>query len=376
MVEFDHIGPEKIVEVYDPKTGMHGFTVVDNTALGPAKGGIRMTPTVSIEEVSKLARAMTWKCAIADLPFGGGKSGIVANPREISSEKKQQIVAAFAKGIKIISPEHYIAAPDMNMGEEEMRTFSKANGSLQSVTGKPIDMCDSDGRSCGLPHELGSTGYGVYQSIVVAAKHIGLDLKGSTFAIEGFGNVGTFAAKFLTEHGAKLVAASDSKGCIYNPKGLNFEKLLKVKEETRAVTNYTDGTKLKLGELFTISMDILVPAALPDVINKHNYEDVNVKIISEGANIPIAPWIEKKLHEKGILIVPDIVANAGGVISSYAEYIKKDEKYMFNLIKEKVTKNAKIVLDHAKQQKIDPREAAMQIAEERVKNAMKKKGMI
>jgi len=369
MVEFDQFGPEKIVEIYDPKTGAHGFTVVDNTALGPAKGGIRMTPSVSIEEVSKLARAMTWKCAIADLPFGGGKSGIVANPKEISDEKKQDIVAAFSRGIKIIAPEMYVAAPDMNMAEEEMRTFAKANGDNKSVTGKPADMN-------GLPHELGSTGYGVYQSVIVAADHIGLKLDGATVAIEGFGNVGSFAAKFLSERGAKIVAASDSKGCLYVPEGIDVQKLIDVKEKTRSVGNYGAGEHKKCGEIFGLEADILIPAALPDVINKHNYENVKYKIISEGANIPMEHWIEQKLHEKDILVVPDIVANAGGVISSYTEYIGKGEKEMFELIKEKVTKNTKIVLDHAKKEKVYPREAAMEIAKKRITEAMKKKGMI
>ncbi|MFH1978207.1 MAG: Glu/Leu/Phe/Val dehydrogenase [Candidatus Aenigmatarchaeota archaeon] len=376
MTDFDQYGPEKIVEIHDPKTGAHGFTVVDNTALGPAKGGIRMTPTVSIEEVSRLARAMTWKCAIADLPFGGGKSGIVTNPREISPEKKQDIVAAFSRGLKIISPELYVAAPDMNMAEEEMRTFANANGSLKSCTGKPANMCEKDGTGCGLPHELGSTGFGVFHSIVVAAKHIGLNLNGATFSIEGFGNVGTFAAKFLEELGAKMVAVSDSKGCVYNPKGIDVAKALKVKQETRSVSNYEDGNKHDTGDIFSLEVDIIVPAALPDVINKQNYESVKAKIVAEGANIPMKHWIEEEFHQKGILIIPDIVANAGGVISSYAEYIGKDKDYMFKLVEEKITKNTQIVLDHAKSEKISPRKAAMEIAEKRVTEAMKKKGMM
>lgn len=369
MVEFDEFGPEKIVEVYDPKNGAHGFTVVDNTALGPAKGGIRMTPSVSIDEVAKLARAMTWKCAIADLPFGGGKSGIVANPKEMSNDKKQDIVKSFARGIKPISPEMYVAAPDINMGEEEMRSFAGANGSNQSVTGKPSDMK-------GLPHELGSTGYGVFQSIIVAAEHIGLKLSGATVAIEGFGNVGSFAAKFLQEKGAKIVAASDSKGCLHVPEGIDVNKLIEVKEKTRSVGNYGSGEHLTCGEIFGLQADILVPAALPDVINKTNYEDVKYKIIAEGANIPVAPWIEEKLHEKGILVVPDIVANAGGVISSYTEYIGQGEQEMFKLIEEKILKNTKIVLDHSKSEKIYPRDAALEIAKKRVKESMKSKGMI
>lgn len=368
-MDFDQFGPEKILEIYDPKTGAHGFTVIDNTALGPGKGGIRMLPSVTINEVAKLSRAMTWKCAIADLPFGGAKSGIIANANEISIEKKHEIIAAFSKGLKIISPERYIAAPDIDMGEEEMRTFAKANGSPKSCTGKPSNMG-------GLPHELGSTGFGLYKSIVVATKHIGLDLKKATVAVEGYGNVGSFAAKYLKEHGATVVAVSDSKGCLHDPVGIDTKKLDKVKKDTRAVSNYKSGSKLTCGDIFTIPVDILIPAALPNAINKHNYEEIKVKIIAEGANIPMEHWIEEKLHENGILVLPDIVANAGGVISSYVEYIGKNEKYMFKLVEEKITKNTKIVLDHSKKEKIYPREAAMHIAKERIKTAMKKKGTI
>src|SRR3990172_5251616 len=149
MIEFDEFGPEKIFEVYDPKTGMHGFTVIDNTALGPGKGGIRMTPTVSIEEVAKLARAMTWKCSIADLPFGGGKSGIRADVKSLTPEKKMDIIRAFSRGIKPICPSMYVAAPDINTAEEEMKVFVEANGTFNSATGKPADMCEREG-ICGI----------------------------------------------------------------------------------------------------------------------------------------------------------------------------------------------------------------------------------
>ena len=169
MVQFDDIGPEKILEVYDPKTGMHGFTVIDNTARGPGKGGIRMTPTVTIEEVSRLARAMTLKTAIADLPFGGAKSGIISDPKNISKEKKDEIVKSFSKALKIISPNLYVAAPDINIAEHEMEIFAKTNGSLNSCTGKPKSMK-------GLPHELGSTGFGVFQSTKIASEFISLNL--------------------------------------------------------------------------------------------------------------------------------------------------------------------------------------------------------
>jgi glutamate dehydrogenase (NAD(P)+) len=216
LVQFDEFGPEKILEVYNPKIGMHGFVCLDNLSLGPAKGGIRMTPSVSVEEVSRLARAMTWKNSLAGLPFGGGKSGIIADDRQLTKEKKKSMVEAFAKAIQEVSPSLYIAAPDMNMAEEEMSWISKINGK-KSVTGKPK-------RLGGLPHELGSTGLGVAQSAIIAATFSSLDIKKATIAIEGFGNVGWFAAKFLVEAGGKIVAVSDSKGCAYKKEGLSFNK--------------------------------------------------------------------------------------------------------------------------------------------------------
>lgn len=354
----DDIGPEKIVEVYDPKTKMHGFLVIDNTNLGPGKGGIRMCPDVSREEVFGLARAMTWKCALADLPFGGAKSGIVANPQVLTDSEKQEIVRAFSRALKQLVPEKYVAAPDINMGEREMRSFAEANGDMKSTTGKPVDMG-------GLPHELGSTGYGVAIAAKEAVEFLGLNMKDMKVAIEGFGNVGSFAMKFLTEMGAKIVAVSDSKGTVYDENGLDFEKLMSVKKEKGSVINYPAETYC-CEELFGLDVDILIPGARPDVINKNNFESVKAKIIVEAANIPIKPEIEQNLHERNVLIIPDFVANAGGVISSYVEYLGGSEKEMFDMINEKISKNTKLVLKRSKENNVKPRDAAMEIARERI----------
>src|SRR3989338_1567094 len=359
MVQFDEFGPEKVIQVYNPKVGMKGVVVLDNTSLGPAKGGIRMTPTVSIDEVARLARAMTWKCALAGLPFGGGKSGIIADPKNLSKERKKEIIEEFAKALKIVSPSLYIAAPDINTAEQEMEWFAKANGNNNSCTGKPKKLG-------GLPHELGSTGFGVYHSTLIALKHKKMDIKKTTVAIEGFGNVGWFAAKFLTEKGAKLVAVSDSSGVIYNQKGLNFEALAKIKKEKGKVTDYKDGKKLPGKEIIGIEADVLITAAIPDLISKNDVSKVKAKVIIEGSNIPIAHETEELLAKKGVLIVPDFVANAGGVISSYVEYIGGTEKEMFRMVEEKITKNTKLVLEKAEKDKVIPRVAALEIAKERV----------
>ncbi len=358
-IKRDEFGPEKIIEVYDPKTGLYGFTVIDNTTLGPGKGGIRMTPTVTIEEVFRLARTMTWKNAMADIPFGGAKSGIVASKEDImNKERKKELMRAFGRALRGIAPEMYIAAPDVNTGEEEMRWFVEGNRNLDSCTGKPKDLG-------GLPHELGSTGFGVFHSTMVGIEFLGLKVSEVKVAVQGFGNVGSFTAKFLAEKGAKIVAVSDSKGVIYNENGLDVEELIKVKQETRSVVNYKDGKVID--DIFGLDVDVLIPAALSDVINESNVDKIKAKLIVEAANIPMKEHIEEQLHKKGILIIPDFVANAGGVISSYAEYMGYDEKKAFELIEEKVKKNTKLALEKAKESNVKPRDAAMEIAKERIR---------
>jgi glutamate dehydrogenase (NAD(P)+) len=362
-MEFDEFGPEKVVEVYDPRVGMHGFLVIDNTGFGPGKGGIRMTPTVSKQEVAKLARVMTWKTAIMELPFGGAKSGIVADPRRMQPKKKDEIVRSFARALKDLVPEEYIAAPDMNMAEREMTIFAKENG-RKSCTGKPKSMG-------GLPHELGSTGFGTYHAALVAMDHLGMDPGSTTVAIEGFGNVGTFVAKFLSEKGATLVAVSDSKGVIYNPRGMDFKKLMTVKKKTGRVKDYKPGKVLHNEEIMTVSADVLVTAAIPDLITPKDVPHVKAKLIVEGSNIAMAHQTEEMLMRRGILVVPDFVANAGGVISSYVEYKGGTAKTMFKMVEDKIRRNTKVVLEKTGEHKGCPRCAALEIAQERVHEVCK-----
>jgi glutamate dehydrogenase/leucine dehydrogenase len=281
---------------------------------------------------------MTYKNALAGLPFGGGKSGIIANPRELTKDQKVEIVKAFAKAIKPINPSKYIAAPDINMGEPDMRVFANANGSMKSTTGKPSNMCVKPGIKCGIPHEYGSTGFG------------------------------TFAAKYLSKKGFKFVATSDSKGLIYNKKGLDYNKLMKVKKEKRTVTKYKPGTVMKGEKIVELNVDILITAAIPNIVNDKNYKKVKAKLIVEGSNIPMTPQVENKLHKKGILIIPDFVANAGGVISSYAEYKGHNPRDMFKLVEKKIVRNTKIVLKEANKKKhCKLRDVAMKIAISRLK---------
>jgi len=362
MVTSDNLGPEKILEVSDSKTGMHGFVVIDNTCRGPGKGGIRMTPSVTIEEVARLARAMTYKCALADLPFGGAKSGIVADPKKLSKEQKLDIIRSFSKAIKIICPKLYIAGPDINTAEEDMRAFADANGSWRACTGKPANMCSHHSKKCGIPHEYGSTGFGVYHALLIAAKYANIDLKKATVAIEGFGNVGSFVAEHLAKCNVKIVAVSDSKGVCYLADGINFQKLKETKEKMSTVTKYPGCNVLPAPEIISVHADILVTAAIPDLITDKNKTQVKAKLIVEGSNIPMSEDVERYFHKKGVLVVPDFVANAGGVISSYAEYKGFDPHKMFQIVEKKIKKNTELVLKEAKEKKILPREAAMAIA--------------
>ncbi len=358
MDGYDGFGPEMIVDVYNPKVNMRGYLVIDNSSLGPGKGGIRMTPTVSREEVIRLARAMTWKCSLADLPFGGAKSGIIADPKNMSRKQKDNIIAAFADALKPVCPNKYVAAPDINTAEHEMEVFAKTNGSRKACTGKPKKMG-------GLPHELGSTGFGVYHSTLIALEHAGLNVKKIKFAVEGFGNVGSFAAKFLSEAGARLVAISDSRGVVYNEKGIDFKKLENIKRKEGSVTKYP-GKVFPGHDILKVKADVLVTAAVPDLIGAGDVDNIKAKVVVEGSNIPTTPDVEDLMHKKGILVVPDFVANAGGVISSYVEYIGGNEKRMFRMVEEKIKRNTKVVLDNAEKKNIKPRDAALKIAEERV----------
>ncbi|MBI1888802.1 MAG: Glu/Leu/Phe/Val dehydrogenase [Candidatus Spechtbacteria bacterium] len=376
IIPHDTYGPEYLLEVYDAETNMRGFLVIDNTALGPGKGGIRMTPNITLEEVFMLARTMTWKNALADLPFGGAKAGIVFDPSKSKKEEKKALVQAFSKALKPFVPKKYIAGPDMNSGEEEMQWFAEANGNWRSATGKPANLCmlvmgkKGSKQQCGIPHEFGSTGFGVAHATQVAAKHAGISLAGARVAVEGFGNVGEFTCKYLTEMGVLLVATSDMQGAVYNENGLDFKKLLAFKKQG-TVTLYEDAKKLSHEEIFELPVDILIPAAIPNVITEKNYKNVQAKLIIEAANVPISDDIEGKLAKRGILVVPDIIVNAGGVISSYAEYRGYNPKDMFSMVKSKIVKNTKAILESAKREGISPRASAMKIAEERVEQAMK-----
>lgn len=347
--------PEYTLKVYSSKLGVWGFVVVDSTKLGPGKGGIRMTPGVTEEEVFQLARTMTYKNALAGIPFGGAKAGIVYDPKRGTTAQKKKVIEWFGRTIKPLVPQLYIAGPDINTGEKEMAWLVGALGTKKGATGKPK-------RLGGLPHELGSTGLGVAVAAKIALEALKMPVNGSMVAIEGFGNVGTFAAKFLTEAGAKVVAVSDSKGTVYDSAGLDYKKLMKIKKQTGSVVNYPNAEKLPGSAIFELPVTVLIPAALPDVINEHNQARVKAKIIVEGANLPISEAVEEKLHYHKILVIPDIIANAGGVISSYAEYKGFSADKMFSLVTEKVSHNVREIIAGSQKTGLPLRQVALSLA--------------
>jgi glutamate dehydrogenase/leucine dehydrogenase len=353
----DLFGPEYVIKVYDPKIGMTGFLVIDNTVLGLGKGGIRMTANVTVEEVMRLARTMTFKNALAGIPFGGAKAGIIWNGG--SNILKKQYVQSFARLIKPFIPQKYIAGPDVNTGEQEMRWFAEVLKNKKAATGKPAKMG-------GLPHELGSTGFGVAKTTEVAAKLLKLDLNKARVAIEGFGNVGSFAFKFLKELGANIVAVSDSRATAVSKIGFDYKVLSKIKKRGGSVGDYPGIERIGKEDIFSLPVDILILATVTDVINENNKNKIKAKIIVEGSNIPMSEKIEKEFFEQGILVIPDFVANAGGVVSSYAEYCGYDSKRMFDLVERKITKTVTLVLQQYLQKNKNPREIAFEIAEKKL----------
>jgi glutamate dehydrogenase/leucine dehydrogenase len=360
MILADEFGPEYEIEVRDYHAGLEAYLVIDNTARGVGKGGIRFVSDITKEEVFGLARAMTWKNALADLPFGGAKAGI----RKTDKSSEENLIRAFATKIKPILNSLYIAGPDMYTGEREMGIIAGIGGN-DSATGKPSQMG-------GLPHELGSTGYGVAVSIKEGMKALGESVEGKRIAIEGFGNVGTFSAKFLSEMGASIVAVSDSKGFIYAKGGLDVGELIRTKSEQGSVTAYKADMTGPHEWLFEADADIVIPGARPNSINEGNYSKIKAKYIFEAANIPMSAETEKKLCSIGKMVFPDILVNAGGVISSYAELMHYDEQKMFQLVNEKISSNTREVVKKANGDCF-LRKYAMDIARERVSEAEAKR---
>lgn len=352
----DEYGPEKIVYIYEPRCGLKGIVVIDNISAGPAIGGIRMAPDVSTEEVFRLARAMTWKNALCGIPHGGGKSAILADP---AAPNRETLIRQFARAME--SMEGYIPGPDMGTDEVAMAwvrdEIGRSVGLSKVLGGIPLD-------------QIGATGYGLAVCAQVAQDFIDLPLDGARVVVQGFGNVGSHAARYLEERGAILVGASDLDGTIYDEGGIDVDKLSAVKAETGRVTTYDGGQKMPIDAWIDIPCDIFVPAARPDVIDEINAPMLKCKLVLQGANIPVTARAERILHDRGILSVPDFVANAGGVICASVEYKGGTQRQAFETIEEKIEENTRAVLELAKAHSQIPAEAALTLAKQRVAEAM------
>lgn len=354
----DDLGPLKIIHVNVPKYNVKGILVVDNVAAGPSIGGLRMAPDVTVAECFRLARSMTMKNAAAGLQHGGGKSVMIGDPR-MPLEQKEQMIRAFAKALA--GEEHYIFGPDMGTDEQCMAwvkdEIGRAVGLPRAVGGIPLD-------------ELGATGYGVAVAADVAIDYCDFALDGARLAVQGFGSVGMHGARFLAERGVKLVAAADSQGTLCDANGLDVPALIAHKQSGQSVITFGTGEVLDRDAVIGVDCDIWVPAARPDVINMTNWETFRGKLVLQGANIPITLEAERKLEEKGVVIVPDFIANAGGVICAAMEYHGQTQTGAFAAIAEKISHNTREVLDRAKREHGTTREAAVRLASERVRAAM------
>ncbi|MCL4504150.1 MAG: Glu/Leu/Phe/Val dehydrogenase [Deltaproteobacteria bacterium] len=359
----DELGPAKIIQVYEPTIDLKAVLVIDNIAMGPAIGGIRMAPDVSIDECIRLARTMTLKNAAAGLPHGGGKTVVYADPKA-SKPQKELLIRALASALRNF-PE-YVMGPDMGTDEECMAWIKDEIN--HSVTGLPAE-------AGGIPlDQIGATAWGLRHAIEVALPYChfpgDFSLDKARVAIQGFGAVGMNAARFLAEQKAILVGAADSRGSVYDSDGIDVNKLIRLKEAGKSVVDYPDGEKFDRDAIVGFDCDIWIPAARPDVVSEDNMRQLKAKLVVEGANIPLTEGAEKYLHEQGVLCIPDFIANSGGVICAAMEYRGKIESEAIEVIEKMVRANTRLVLEESRTKNVLPREAAINLAVTRVKKAM------
>ena len=358
-----------------------GYRVQHSTARGPAKGGIRYHPGVTLDEVKALATWMTWKCSVVNISFGGGKGGVTCNPKEMSQTELEHMTRRYTSAIlPLIGPSQDIPAPDVYTNSQTMAwimdTYSMTKGyTVQGVvTGKPLCLGGSLGRN-------EATGRGVFYTILSACEHLRLPIKGAKVIVQGFGNAGSIAAQLLDGHGCMVVGVSDSTGCIYNKDGLDIPKLILYKEQTGRVAGFAGSEPITADELLRLDCDILIPAALENVLHEENATYVKAKIVAEAANGPLTPDADRIIEARGGFVIPDILCNAGGVTVSYFEWVQ-DEQHLFwdaqdiyNRL-EKVMKTAfNDVLKNHVDRKVGMRVAANMVGIGRVAEAIKIRGL-
>jgi glutamate dehydrogenase (NAD(P)+) len=358
-----------------------GYRVQHNLSRGPAKGGIRYHQDVSLDEVRALAMWMTWKCAVVNIPYGGGKGGVIVDPKKLSRRELEGLTRRFATEISpLIGPDRDIPAPDVNTNSQTMAwimdTFSMHNGYTISgvVTGKPIAIGGSLGRN-------EATARGAVYTLLQASKVKGLPLKGAKVAIQGFGNAGSIAATLLAAEGSVVVAVSDSQGGIHNPAGLDVAKVQAWKAEHSTVVGFPGADPISNAELLEVDCDILVPAALENQITRHNAPRIKAKIVAEAANGPTTPEADEILYQRGIFLIPDILCNAGGVTVSYFEWVQDMQSFFWT--EDRINESLKTIMDQAftsvhemsARAEVHMRTAAYMVAVNRVAEATTLRGL-
>ncbi len=358
-----------------------GYRVLYNTSRGPAKGGIRFDKMVTLEEVKALAAWMTWKCAVVNLPFGGAKGGVICDPLSMSVGELERVTRRYTKGIiSLLGPDTDVPAPDVNTNERVMAwlmdTYSMHVGRTENAvtTGKPVEMGGSLGRK-------EATGRGCMLVTKEALQHLGMDIKGATVAVQGFGNVGSIAAKLMAEQGARIIGVSDRAGAFFNAKGIDVDAAIKHVQQHRSLEGFTGADPIDAEELLTLDVDVLVPAALENVITTKNAPKIRAKVICEGANGPTTAAADPILDEKGIFVIPDILANAGGVTVSYFEWVQDRMGYFWS----EATVNERLgdimnrsfadVLQLSKQHRVNMRTAAYMLSISRVATVHRLRGI-
>ena len=358
-----------------------GIRVIHNDVLGPSKGGIRYSPDVTLSEVKALAAWMTWKCAVVNVPFGGAKGGVICNPREMSPGELERLTRRYTSSmLEVFGPNRDIPAPDMNTNEQIMAwildTYAMHARRTEKavVTGKPISLGGSEGRK-------EATGRGVMRCTLSAMERIGMSPASATVAVQGFGNVGSIAAKLLHEQGCKVVAVSDISGGYYNADGLEIDKMIDYSIANKySLEGYQKADKISNEELLTLDVDVLVPAAKEDQITKEIAPKIKAKIIAEGANGPTTPEADDILNENGVLVVPDILANAGGVTVSYFEWVQDRHGYFWSLdrvnrrLDSMMRKAFDDVYDASEKHNVSMRIGAYVLAVDKVASALRVRG--
>jgi glutamate dehydrogenase (NAD(P)+) len=369
----DDWGPEKIICVSDPRTGMKGVLVIDNTARGLGKGGVRMSPTLTVPEVARLARVMTWKWALADIFLGGAKAGIRADPR---SPDKEAVLRSWCRALRKHIPSEYVAGLDMGMSERDAAVIQDALGDAGASMGTPSALG-------GVPYdELGLTGYGVAECADAVVQRAGETLQGARVAVQGFGAVGHAAAKRLHELGARIVAISTRSGALAAADGLDVDRLLELRGELGddLCHAYEGADRIALGDELLLPVDVLIPAAGQDVITERVAARMQARFVVEGANMPTDAAAQHTLRERGVVVAPDVVVNAGAVIAAGAgmsarqSALRLEPGPIFELVSTRLRANVVHVLDRAAALKCTPHEAAVMLAQERVGEAMRLKG--